>query len=161
MLVGIALLRTKAARPDGKVLRLLLETSTFNDVAASLHSLHQQSVLAASAVQAERNVSAIRDTQDKIEWVEIFLVGVYSVYLIHYLGENFHGYVGWWILGGTLCASSVAWLLLRPRLTKTGRLVAIPVLALIVILLTTYISVGMNKHHNDQKNEGAKKTEGR
>jgi hypothetical protein len=174
LLLQVASLRTKAAQSDGKVLRLLLETSTFNDVAASLHDLHQQRVLATSAAEAERNVRAIRDTQEKVEWVEIFLVGVYSVCLIHYLGENFslNGYyVGGWIIGGTLFASFIAWRLLRPgkhdHLTsgnlgeKGKRGKAIYLLASILILLAVYVTVGKMKFpklSENVENNTAKKT---
>lgn len=55
--------------------------------------------------------------QEKMEWVEIFLVGVYAVYLVHYLGENFEfpkWYVGWSIIGGTAYAWLTAAVMLRP-----------------------------------------------
>jgi hypothetical protein len=165
LVVQVARLRIEAARPEGRVLRGLIETSRFSDIAASLHNLHQQTILTASALEAERNVTAIRETQDKIEWVEIFLVGVYSIYLINYLGEGFHfgkigDYVGWCILWGTAIAWGLGWLLLRPHLTKTDWRKAFGVLVLVGILLTSYIYFGMSKRHqiHNEERSGAKES---
>jgi hypothetical protein len=129
--------------------------------------------LAATSEQAEQSLAAIKQTQEKIEWVEIFLVGVYSVYLIHYLGENFHfgdayfpfaslrfDYVGCCLFGGTLLASVFAACLLQPwkkdrprphdsvkqnRLLPPSRprLRLLVILVFIVALLATYIGVGI------------------
>jgi hypothetical protein len=139
--------------------------------------------LAATAKQAEQSVAAIKQTQQKVEWVEIFLFGVYSVYLIHYLPEDFHlthlpyDYVGWWLLCGTLFASIVAALLLRPweQHGSTSRIFhsdsvapwwgrrAVPLLVPLVggALLAVYLTAGLIRLEKMQRNEGANMVDAR
>jgi hypothetical protein len=134
--------------------------------------------LAATAKQAEQSVAAIKQTQQKVEWVEIFIIGVYSVYLIHYLGEDFHltrlpgDYVGWWLLCGTLFASLIAALLLRPWIehgSTSGpfyhdtvapwwvrRTVSLLVPVLAGTLLAVYITVGLHRLDKIQRKEASK-----
>ncbi len=93
--------------------------------------------------------------QVKVEWVEIFLVAAYSVYLIHYLGKNLGfepKFIGWWILGGSSFASAFAAWLLEPwrhgpskaNIFRTWPIV----LATILMLIGLYLGFGLFAYSN-------------
>lgn len=120
-------LQLLASSPEGAALRRFFASTPFGSVLQSLHELNQgnlgllhQQAIGRAAASVNQNVHAIKSMQTKVEYVEVFLVGIYSIYLIHFLGEAFefhHAgryYVGSWIIGGTLFASAVAACLLRP-----------------------------------------------
>jgi hypothetical protein len=120
-------LQLLASSPEGAALRRFFASTPFGSVLQSLHELNQgnlgllyQQAIGRAAASVNQNVHAIKSMQTKVEYVEVFLVGIYSIYLIHYLGEAFefrqagHYYVGSWIIGGTIFASGVAACLLRP-----------------------------------------------
>lgn len=80
----------------------------------SLCKLHQQQAVGA---KLDGNVEAIKTIQGKVEWVELFIIAAYSVYLIHYLGVNFrfHSvYVGLMIPVGGMVAAILAAAALKP-----------------------------------------------
>ena len=147
----------------------------------ALCKFHQQSAqrnklvdinreLSKSVQRQEAHQQALVSMQNKIEWVELFLVGVYSVYLTNYLGENFgfdYTYVGWAILAiAATAAVLAAWLLqpwrhaaeTGPRATvgekttctgKCGRWLrkwGVPVL--IILILAIYLGVGFAFFHH-------------
>jgi hypothetical protein len=119
-------LQLLASSPEGAALRRFFASTPFDSVLQSLHELNQgnlgllhQQAIEYAATSVNKNVQAITSMQTKVEYVEVFLVGMYSIYLIHYLGEAFHFgdvpyYVGSWIIAGIVIASTVAALLLQP-----------------------------------------------
>ena len=106
------------------------------------------------------SIRAIESMQNKIEWVELFLVGVYSVYLTNYLGENFsfpHTYIGVSIIVIASIASAVTAILLEPWSHATsemsrkrdGIMAALrtflgwrQTVALIAVVFASYITLG-------------------
>lgn len=91
-------------------------------------------------IQATENLATITHVQKVAEYVEVFLVAAYSVYLINYLGHNFHfadHYVGWSILVGSVVAALLTALLPRVR---TGR--KHPRARLVLVILTLAALVG-------------------
>ena len=151
-------IRLAASGPEGLAIRRFLESSAFDKTIESLHALNLQSGIHESAKSVRHSVEAIKSMQTKVEYVEIFLIGVYSVYLIHYLGDNFGFkpyYIGWSILIGATGASFLALLLLRPwdhsasRKSIWTRIPANILLypAVILVILTVYLLVGYIRFH--------------
>lgn len=124
LLQKVVRFKLRATRPEAHFFRLFLGATRYDEVIASAHSISLQVATVKverstekSAAEVKQSVAAIQLIQSKVEWVEIFLVAVYSVYLIHYLGNDFHfahGYVGWSIIIGSGIAATLAAVKLKP-----------------------------------------------
>lgn len=120
----VARLKHLTTGSDGRVIREFLTAVGFDSLIDGLHNLNHQSqnlrlheAMTRSAEEVRDSVRAIEEMQGKVEWVEVFLVAVYSVYLVNYLGENFrfaHDYVGYSILLGSGLAAGLTALALQP-----------------------------------------------
>lgn len=70
-----------------------------------------------SAAKANHSVEAIEHMQVKMEWVEIAVLSVYSIYIIHYLGQDlrFEGtYRAVWLILGSAATAGLALATLQP-----------------------------------------------
>lgn len=80
-----------------------------------------------SSLQAERQggmLAVLAETQNKVEWIEVFLISFYSAELTHLLGDSFglaHGYLGVVALGAMLIGGLVAAMMIRPWAHESNR----------------------------------------
>jgi hypothetical protein len=85
---------------------------------ASMDAIETNKRMEAIADSHQRNTNELVEMQRKVEWVEVFLISVYAVYVIHYTGENFDfapWYIGISIIVGMLVSAASAILLMRPH----------------------------------------------
>lgn len=132
--------------------RLRATLKDLHEFASLLEAQNRRAELALSAENARRSVAAIEHTQEKVEWVEIFVIAVYSIYLVHYLGEDFgfeEHYRGLCTLIGSTIAAVLAAVMLKPwkpynpEHHKPRRTLGVMLLVLIIgALLAAYLTVG-------------------
>lgn len=120
----VTALELEAAKPEGLALQRFLASTRFQNVLRSLHSLNESAAseahartLQEAADEVGNNVAVMKSMQTKVEYVEIFLIGIYSIYLVNYLGEALefnHWYRALCLVLGPVIASFIAGLMLEP-----------------------------------------------
>ncbi|MEQ1839089.1 MAG: hypothetical protein ABL994_01660 [Verrucomicrobiales bacterium] len=157
LLKDVVELRYDAAQPSGRVLRTLIEATSFEGLITSLYEWNQNDT-------SVKNLTAIKHTQEKVESVEIFLISVYALYFAYYLGSSFDFegfYVGWAILGASFVALLVGWIKLFPHPGRVRKWLAKNVLRPLVVfliaiaLIFVYVFYGLSHKVKKQSNETA------
>jgi hypothetical protein len=115
----VAVLKHFLASPNGAPLKGSFERRGMDRVLEGIVQTHQTATLG-------QNINEIGEVQNKLKWVELFLLAVYAVELIHIVGDALwfqHTLVGVWLLATVPLSALFGYLALHPKRLSWGLLV--------------------------------------
>jgi hypothetical protein len=170
----ITLWRQQLSYPENRVLRRFFEATSLADVLRAVHDTNNSLAASLLGRRLDANVGYLASVQNTAEWLELFIVSFYSLYLAHMLAETLHfpqWYKSYGVLIVAILSAATLAIGLRPwaehhahahvpshglsRLARTMLLVAFILAAFIVAGLTATVQSGGGKQQQQTTPAGA------
>jgi len=141
--VGVA--KLALALPDNRLGSRFLEAGPLHEVLRTLREVYLAAVNHAQTATMNLQLHEVGEMQSKLEWLEVFIVGVYGVDLGYHVGDAFgfdHIFMGLWLLAlASVIPATLIWLL-RPYRHKGVTLGRLGIAGFVIMLLFAFYIAG-------------------